>query len=664
MTISGRRFSRVACAALLVLAVRPGGAETPQAPTDPYLPKPTGLADADLAALKAGAETFAGQIAVLKTKHANGPMRDRIADVEVYWAGVHNQIDQNLRTDLARAQRALQAGTERATQLAQGHTPWMTQNGVRGFYSKIDGSVQPYILNVPVNFNASDPRTYRLDLFLHGRGDGEFELNFMFGKSTTSFTNMPLNPGPDRFILQPYGRYSNASRFAGETDVLEAIDSVKKAYAIDDNRVVLTGFSMGGASAWQFAVHYADRWAASSAGAGFTETAAYLKLAAAMPPQYQQALWHMYDSKDYAINTFNSPTVAYSGEIDPQKQSADVMDAAMAEEGLTLERMIGPNTGHSYEPATRLRLIARLDDLAAKGRDPAPKEIRFTTWTLRYHTMYWLDVDGLEHHWERARVNARVDGDSVAMTTANVSALHLNWEPGLAPFAPGVRPRLTIDGTAIVLPAVAASKSLNVGLVKSAGLWKIGEVPANALHKTPGLQGPIDDAFMDSFMIVRPTGEALNKALGTWENEQLNYAVAQWQNVFRGDPRLKNDTEITADDIAAHNLVLFGDPASNAIYRKIASRLPITWTKDGVVVGDRHFSADVHAPVLIFPNPLNPKKYVVINSGFTFHDPSSNARQSPKLPDWAVVDMTEPGTKALPLSVKAQGFFDESWKLK
>ena len=81
-------------------------------------------------------------------------------------------------------------------------------------------------------------------------------------------------------------------------------------------------------------------------------------------------------------------------------------------------------------------------------------------------------------------------------------------------------------------------------------------------------------------------------------------------------------------------------------------------------MGDQHFSAGVHAPVLVFPNPLNPKRYVVINSGFTFHDPSSNARQSPKLPDWAVVDITKPGTRALPLSVKAQGFFDESWKVR
>ena len=70
--------------------------------------------------------------------------------------------------------------------------------------------------------------------------------------------------------------------------------------------------------------------------------------------------------------------------------------------------------------------------------------------------------------------------------------------------------------------------------------------------------------------------------------------------------------------------------------------------------------------MFIFPNPLNPKKYVVINSGFTFHDQSNNDMQSPKLPDWAVVDITKPGNnyRYLPLFVESQGFFDEAWKLK
>ena len=61
----------------------------------------------------------------------------------------------------------------------------------------------------------------------------------------------------------------------------------------------------------------------------------------------QKTLWHLYDSTDYAVNTFNVPLIAYSGEIDAQKQAADAMAAAMKDEGLTLEHIIGPKTAHA-----------------------------------------------------------------------------------------------------------------------------------------------------------------------------------------------------------------------------------------------------------------------------------------------------------------------------
>ena len=62
-------------------------------------------------------------------------------------------------------------------------------------------------------------------------------------------------------------------------------------------------------------------------------------------------------------------------------------------------------------------------------------------------------------------------------------------------------------------------------------------------------------------------------------------------------------------------------------------------------------------PILIFPNPLNPERYVVLNSGFTFreYDYLNNARQVPKLPDWAVVDVTTPAVLARPRGRRGGG---------
>ncbi len=118
-------------------------------------------------------------------------------------------------------------------------------------------------------------------------------------------------------------------------------------------------------------------------------------------------------------------------------------------------------------------------------------------------------------------------------------------------------------------------------------------------------------------------------------------------------------------DIAAHNLILWGDPGSNAILAKIADKLPVKWDKAGVKLGAESFDAGHHVPVLIYPNPLNPKRYVVLNSGFTFreYDYLNNARQVPKLPDFAVVDIDVPVSSRAPGGIVTAGFFTETWGL-
>ncbi|WP_075090477.1 prolyl oligopeptidase family serine peptidase [Verrucomicrobium spinosum] len=82
----------------------------------------------------------------------------------------------------------------------------------------------------------------------------------------------------DAIVLHPYGRYCCANKFAGEVDLFEALEHAKKFYRIDEDRIVMRGFSMGGAAAWQFATHFSDQWCAANPGAGFAETAEFLKV--------------------------------------------------------------------------------------------------------------------------------------------------------------------------------------------------------------------------------------------------------------------------------------------------------------------------------------------------------------------------------------------------
>jgi hypothetical protein len=449
------------------------------------------------------------------------------------------------------------------------------------------------------------------------------------------------------------------------------LEHVKRHYSIDEDRVVARGFSMGGAACWQFAVHYPMMWCAAAPGAGFAETADFLKVFQkenVQPTWYEQKLWHLYDCTDYALNLYNCPTVAYSGEIDPQKQAADMMAKALEKEGIRLVHIIGPKTPHRYHPAAKEEINRRIDLLAERGRERPLPTIKFTTWTLRYHHAGWIQIDGLHRHWDKATVTADNTGGGITLRTQNVDALSIVMEPGdfLAPSTAEGKAAIDIDGQQVAMPPVMSDRSWTVHLRKEGDTWKaVEKVDDGTLRKRHGLQGPIDDAFMDSFLMVRPTGTPLNDKVGAWTKAEMTHAIEHWRKQFRGDVRLKNDNEVSPDDIAKHNLVLWGDPSSNQVLAKIAVKLPISWDAKGVWVGDKSYDPGHHVPALIYPNPLNPHKYVVINSGFTYreYDYLNNARQVPKLPDFAVVDIDTPPSSREPGKIVAAGFFGEQWEL-
>jgi hypothetical protein len=368
-------------------------------------------------------------------------------------------------------------------------------------------------------------------------------------------------------------------------------------------------------------------------------------------------LWRQYEATGIAANFTHLPTLAYTGELDGQKEASDLMAAAFAAQGLKLERFIGPQTAHKYHDATKAELTARFETLLAAGRDPAPRDVRFSTYTLCYADgPRGLRVEGLEKHWDRAdlRFTAAPGADPV-IVTKNISALSF----------PGAPAAVTIDGET-VRPTQPTVPGRTV-LVRRDGRWQNAPVDFSdptALRKRPGLTGPVDDAFVDAFLFVRPSGKPLSPELGAWVEAELTAARRLWRDVYRGDAPVKADRAVTDADLADRNLILWGDPSSNSVLAKIIAQLPVAWDAKTLTFRGTAYDAKHHAPILVFPNPLNPRRYVVLNSGITFRSEGygNNALQTPKLPDWAVVDLRTPPGPRWPGKIVAAGFFDESWR--
>ncbi|NOY00947.1 MAG: hypothetical protein GXP30_14655, partial [Verrucomicrobia bacterium] len=221
--------------------------------------------------------------------------------------------------------------------------------------------------------------------------------------------------------------------------------------------------------------------------------------------------------------------------------------------------------------------------------------------------------------------------------------------------------KITIDEQDITLKKGGGK----VDLVKVEGEWKMGQ-PAEGLRKKSKLQGPIDDAFMEPFLVVTPDGKSSNELLERWVKFELAHFDKRWRELMRGKLRMKSADKVNSTDIANYNLILWGSPDSNSMIRRLAEKLPVKWDAKGIKVGKKTFDSTWHLPTLIYPNPLNQEKYVVINSGHTFregHD-RTNSLQNAKLPDWAILDLSKAPDNMSAGKVVAADFFDERWRVR
>ena len=269
----------------------------------------------------------------------------------------------------------------------------------------------------------------------------------------------------------------------------------------------------------------------------------------------------------------------------------------------------------------------------------------------------------LQEPWERADVHVRFPTpNQLEVKTQNVEVFSVQLEKttGL---------NVTIDAQPVKLAAGAP----NSWFLKTDGKWAtLSQASAearwkNGARKIPALSGPIDDAFMDPFLFVRPTGKPLNEKVGAWSAAELRHATKMWRDIFRGDVLVKNDTAVTDDDIASKNLVLWGDASSNQLLAKMLAggKLPLSWDAQKLTFRGKSYDAAHHAPVLVFPNPLSAQpRYVVLNSGIDFRDEAygTNSLQTPKLPDYAIIDLREAPGPRWPGKIVDAGFFDAAWK--
>ena len=657
----------------LFLAAAARATETPAVPR--RLPPPAAPLRDLVAKLPADRreawEAVPGRTAELRRRLADTRWADDAdrVDVEVLLKAVEFALGGDewwQPADLDHASWAIDEATARLDAIARGERPWRTARGlsVHGFRSALDGSVQPYGLWIPEGLDLARP--VPLWIWLHGRGEKETDLHFLHQRAH----KQPEFTPDDALVLLPFGRYCNGWKGPGFVDVFEARTAVSRVHALDPDRIVLAGFSMGGAGAWQIGARRAGEFCGVHGGAGFVDTRRYTGVDPATLPWYEVRLWTTTDVPPVARNLLNLPAIAYSGEVDKQRAASEIMVETLAAAGRVLPHVIGAGMPHKYDDASKREITAFLQQADAVGRPARATEIHLATTTLADSRVGWVEALGLGEHVCPARVDAgrAEEGHTtvITATTANVTAVAFADVPAAA--------LVRIDGSELEAPAHTAGTPLVLAREQLAatGRWRISsadELPP--LRKRPGLSGPIDDAFTAAFIVVPPERPGIDPAVDRFVHGEVEHFRRRWRELFRGVLPVVAAADVTADMLRDRHLVLFGDPRSNPLIARVLPDLPIRWTPDELTIGGNTCPAAGHVPILIHPNPLCPPtaaaagRYVVLNSGVTFREESdvSNAWQNPKLPDWALVDLAVPPSGRGPGRIVAAGFCDESWRI-
>jgi len=608
------------------------------------------------------------RLKALSSEFANVRQHARAADADIFLKAVryalefHEWYDKKPEDCIKKANALLDEAARRIQGLKANQTAWLNGTGqkVVGFYSKIDGSPQPYGVEIPESLRyGQDQKSVPMWIWLHGRGDTSTDLYFVYNQLTAKKPGQFQPKGT--IVIHPFGRYCNGWKSAGETDVFEARDDAISRFHVDRERIAIAGFSMGGAGAWHLGAHFADQWACVHTGAGFVDVKRYQKLTPAkMPVWFEQKLWGIYDVPNYARNFENVPLVCYSGENDPQRDSAEYMVEELSKIGIHPPHLIGPGMGHKYHPAVIQDVQAKIEEAVVRGRNPMPKRVVLHTRTLAYSRMHWLQITSMPNHWDEAIAEANWDDQSgvVRIQTVNVDGLSLQFPP--LPAATNVS-KVIVDGV----------EPPNAKISHEHGFrweWKKnGSAPKSNAFKKPGLQGPMDDGFRSRFAVVLPDAAETDSAVDRWTRQEAAHFLTRWRSLMRGDAIVVKPNEITQQIAQECHLVVWGTPSSNSLLKRLLATQSLSsvlsWDKDMVQIGTHRSPADRSVPVLGYPNPLNPERYVIINTGLTFreaHD-RTNSIQNPKLPDWAILDITQPPDAEAAGKVVSADFFDNNW---
>lgn len=501
------------------------------------------------------------------------------------------------------------------------------------FWSNADDSDQPYAVYIPKSFDPA--KKYPLVISLHGAfSNHRLNMRRIFGQGNRPRESdaeasryFPPFRDVDYIVASPYSRGTMGYQGIAEKDVYDVLADVKRRFPIDEDRIYLTGLSMGGGGTLWLGLTRPDIWAALA------------PVCAAAPEGTEQL----------APNALNLAVHLYHGDQDPvvPVDVSRLWHKRFLDLGAKVEYVEYSGVRHnSWDYAYKNAAI--FDWFAKFKRVRYPERLRFVSPAYKYDSAYWVKLDGLAPG-TAALIDARFTGsNAIEITTKNLDGFTLNLA-GHPKYSRGTPVSVTIDGTAI--------KTKPLSFSKTARGWTAAHLENSPQAKHAGVEGPISEAVAARHIYVFGTG-------GSPAEEELRSRrevatrAADWTGMagrLAVSFAVEKDRDIDDADLASANVILFGTKETNSVIARLDEHFPIQLNAGAADYG------------LLFIAPAG-NHYALVNSGLPwwtgsesiqrpgFHPLSGPAGLLDQFGDYLLF-------KGSLDNVIAEGRFDRNWKL-
>lgn len=528
----------------------------------------------------------------------------------------------------------------------------------RTFVSNIDGSVQYFAVNPSTVTN----KEQALFLALHGAAvEGSGHANSYFNKNWGTIVS-PTNRRPYGFNWEDWGRM----------DALEVLDLAKKSFQIDENRVYLTGHSMGGHGTWHLGGTYPDKFAAIGPSAGWISFWSYR-----YDNKYNPSnnVLKLIDRTGNQSNTYKlAQNYSQLGVYiihgkDDDNVRVDQSYGMIKELEKTHKDFVfheQPGAGHWWDNSDD-RGADCVDwkpmfDFFARHSRPLPERIlniNFTTANPGISASNnWLAIYDQEKYLEWSNVNLTLEpgNQKVKGTTENVKILSIDNN-----IFTGKVFTAALDNQEIKDIIITGEKTW---FEKTEGNWKIIEKPA-LKNKGPHRYGLFKDAFRNNMLFVYSTNGS--KIENEWSEHKARYDAEHFWYQGNGSVEIIADTDFDKETYKDRNIIIYGNSETNKIWKVLLKDCPIQ-IKDGeLIVGDKKYKGDDIGCLFIYPNKENQFTSIGVVGGTGLEGMRLQGKRPYMSPGFTLPDYTVFNPEIINNDENGYleaGFFDSEWTLK